>query len=302
MLSRRSRVRLALATLLTGVLAATGLMTLRGPDVLAAPPTCENTPDSTECGLGDGNSTTQPGGGGGNPGGGGGGGGSCSWNGKDVPCFIEGAGSFNASDGCYYRIAVPQGVGTPEGMTNYYRSCIDSGMVQQSVDLADPPELVPPDPVEIANRIRTSLAIDPPAVNIAPASPGVLGLPVWMQITNGAFEAQTPPSVTEAGLTVTLVATPREARWDMGAGVVTCRSKGEAWTSDKGKSLSPSCGFPMAGSNSAGYQRADDYQVTVQTFFDIAWSTADDSGELAEVASPLTTVDYTVNELQVVNR
>ncbi|GAB7048045.1 hypothetical protein [Catenuloplanes indicus] len=303
MLTRRTRIRLALATLLAGVLAATGVMTIRGPEVLAAPPTCENTPDSTDCGLGDGNSTTQPGGPAGNPGGGGGGGGGCSWRDKPVACYIEGAGSFNANDGCYYRVADPQSNATPEGMTHYWKSCIDNNMLQDSEFLADPPALVPPDPVEIANRIRAGLTIAPPAVKISPASPGVLGLPVWMQITNDAFTAQTPPSVTEAGLTVTLVATPSEARWTMGDGsTVVCTHRGDAWTSGNGTARSTTCGYPMAGASLAGYQKAGDYQVTVQTFFDIRWSTSSDSGELADVASPATTVDYTVNELQVVNR
>jgi hypothetical protein len=309
-LTRRTRLRLALATLFTGVLAATGGMVIGGSEVFAAPPDCATTPDSTDCGLGGGGSSTNPGGGGGNPGGGGGGSGTCSWKGAQVACYVEGAGSFNANDGCYYRVAVPQGVGTPEGMTNYYKSCIDNNFVQESVDLADPPVLFVPDPAEMAWDLFARMVFDPPAIEITPKASGVLGMPVWMRIGDG-WAPPPAESDTEAGLTVELVATTSRAEWVMGDGTtVTCTSAGQAWTSDKGVTPSSSCGYPMTGSNAGGYQQAsvdagqpNGYVIQVTVFFELAWTASDgQTGVLPDVQSPTSQVNYVVNELQVVNR
>jgi hypothetical protein len=301
-LTRRSRVRLALATLLTGVLTTTGVMLVRGPDVYAAPPVCETTPDSTECSIGDG--TTIPGDGNGNNNGGSAGGpATCSWKGKEVDCYIEGAGYFNNNDGCYYRVASPQPAGVPEGLTRYYKSCLDNPGAQSEEDLADPPELVVPDPAEIAANILATIAFPRPEIQLAPAKGGVLGLPVWMRIANDAGWSPVTRSATEAGLTVTVTATPDRAVWNMGDGTtVTCTSRGDAWTGERGKEPSTTCGYPMAGGNATGYQAAGSYTISVSTFWDIAWSTAAEDGVLPAVQSPTSTVGYVVNELQVVNR
>lgn len=303
MLTGGARVRLALATLLTGVLAATGAMIVSGPDVLAAPPECENTPDSTDCGIAGGIGG-QPGGGGGNGGGNGGGGGtgSCSWRGKPVVCFDPNFGSFNANDGCYYRVADPQPANVPEGMINYLRSCIDNNGLQVPVDLEAPPELVPPDPAEIAAQILARISFPAPKLAFAPSAPGVLGLPVWMWVSNGAADPKPTESDSASGITVTLTAEMSRVEWSMGDGTtVTCPTGGEPWTSDKGRSVSPTCGYPMAGA-SGGYQRAGTYPVSATVVWQISWTAPGDDGVLLDVRTPTTTVDYQVNELQVVNR
>lgn len=302
MLTRPTRLRLALATLLAGVLAASGLMVASGPGALAAPPNCENTPDSTECGIGGGIETTIPGGGGGNPGGGGGSG-TCTWKGNQVACYIEGAGSFNANDGCYYKVQTPQPVTVPEGMTQYVRSCIDTGGAQESIPLANPPELFVPDPAEIAANILATISFPRPQIQLAPANDGVLGLPVWMRISNAAGWQEVSRSASEAGLTVTVTATPARAEWIMGDGnSVTCTQQGDAWTSEKGKSPSPTCGYPMAGGNLGGYQVAGTYTISVSTFWEVSWTAGAETGVLPGVQSPTSQVNYVVNELQVVNR
>ncbi|MDR7278867.1 hypothetical protein [Catenuloplanes atrovinosus] len=314
MLTRRTRVRLALATLLAGVLATTGLMLVRGPDVYAAPPECHNTPDSTECSIGD--ETTIPGdGNGNNPGGGGGGGtGTCSWRGQEVDCYVEGAGYFNGNDGCYYRMAEPQPAGVPEGKTRYLKSCLDNPGAQSEEDLDAPPDVFVPDPAAVAADIATRIVIPVPEAELSPAGAGVLGLPVWMRIRQDTAWPDAPISRTEsvAGLTVTVTATPVRAEWDMGDGVgtVVCTGRGEAWSTDKGTGRSPSCGYPMAGSSLPGYQRASNtnpggapYQVRVRTSWDLAWTTTTSgSGVLPGVTTEYSTTAYVVNELQVVNR
>ncbi|MFI5840186.1 hypothetical protein ACIA8K_10825 [Catenuloplanes sp. NPDC051500] len=303
MLTRRTRLRLAFATLLTGVLATTGVMLIRGPDAFAAPPNCENTPDSVECGIGGGIGGTNPGNGGGNPGGGGGGGGTCTWKGAEVACYIEGAGSFNANDGCYYRVQTPQPVGVPEGMTQYVRACIDTGGLQESLPLANPPDLFVPDPAEIAAQILATISFPRPQIELAPANSGVLGLPVWMRISNAAGWQEVTKTATITGLTVSVTATPSRAEWVMGDGnTVVCRARGNQWTSGSGSSPSPTCGYPMTGNNLAGYRAAGTYAISVSTFWEVAWVAGAENGVLPGVQSPVNQANYIVNELQVVNR
>ncbi|WP_051799615.1 hypothetical protein [Catenuloplanes japonicus] len=311
MLTRRTRLRLALATLLAGVLATTGVMLIRGPDVFAAPPNCENTPDNVECGIGGGVGGTNPGNGGGNPGGGGGGGGTCTWKGAEVACYIEGAGSFNANDGCYYRVASPQPTDQPEGLTLYYKSCIDNNLIQVPVDLANPPVLFVPDPAEIALDLFARMVFRTPTIEFAPGTSGVLGMPVWMWISNGAATPPPPESDTQAGLGVSLAATLDRVTWDMGDGhTVVCQGNGKPWTAAAGATRSPDCGYPTAGGDASGYQVAsalaghkDGYLVQATTSFTLHWVATDgQEGDLPGVSPPAGQDLYVVNELQVVNR
>ncbi|WCN84481.1 hypothetical protein PCA76_01165 [Micromonospora sp. LH3U1] len=268
-------------------------------------------PDQPDCSVWDdepGN-PGDPGGGGDNGGGdngGGGGGGVCQWNGRTIPCYDDVLGWFSRSDGCYYKLAEPQGE-APEGQQWYVKTCNGGADVgNQDVVLLDGPPPgygAPPDPEELARRALASIKLLPAPLKVAPrksVGPGLVGLPVWMWAApSKSYFGPLTASASDRGVTVTIEAKVDRIVWDMGnKDQVTCDGPGTPYDS-KNKDLagraSPDCGYDN------GYPKADTYRVSATTHWTVSWRGGGESGVIP-VTRNSGTVQIQINELQVVTR
>ncbi|MFF3867151.1 hypothetical protein [Micromonospora sp. NPDC001898] len=249
-----------------------------------------------------------PGGGGGKPGGGGGDdgpAGKCQWGGKVIPCYDNVLGWFNNGNGCYYKLEDPQPPDTPEGKQWYLVTCNGGDRGTQHEELLDAPPPgygTPPDPEELARRALASISLLPPRASVAPRKskgPGLVGLPVWMWASPGDdYFGPLTASASDRGLTVTITATVKRIVWDMDNGEqVECDGPGTPYTADGPQAgrRSPDCGYH------SGYTRADTYQVSATTFWNVHWVGDGQSGDIPQTRTS-GTVQIEIDELQVVTR
>ncbi|WP_433350714.1 hypothetical protein [Micromonospora sp. CA-111912] len=288
--------------------------------VAAAPPTApvaaaargggvECPVGQNDCNIWDDDPGT-PGGGGGNPGGGGGNddgpAGKCQWGGKVIPCYDNVFGWFNNGDGCYYKLEQPQRPGTPEGKQWYWLTCKGGDIGSQRPELLDAPPPgygAPPDPEELARRALASISLLPPRAAVAPRKSkgaGLVGLPVWMWASPGAdYFGPLTASASDRGLTVTITAQVNRIVWDMDNDddPVTCTVPGTPYEADgpQAGQPSPDCGYD------SGYTRADTYEVSATTFWNVHWSGGGQSGDIPQTRTS-GTVQIEIDELQVVTR
>lgn len=286
------------------------LLMLTGAPARAADPGGSCPPEQTDCDVWDDDPGIPggPGPGGGNGGGGGGNGGGaakCQWNGRVIPCYDDLLGWFNNGDGCYYKLAEPQG-DPPPGKQYYVASCNGGATGQQTLVLLDAPPPgygAPPDPEELARRALASISLLRPRVSVAPRrskGPGLVGLPVWMWASPGAsYFGPLHASASDRGLTVEITAKVTRIVWHMADGLdVTCHGPGTPYRADgpRAGSPSPDCGLPN------GYAQARTYQVYATTFWTVEWtSSGGESGEIAQ-SRVSGVVPVQINELQVVTR
>ncbi|TDC83084.1 hypothetical protein E1193_09950 [Micromonospora sp. KC606] len=296
--------------LLAGTLLALLVTVLAPPPPAAAQaPVCP--PGQDDCSIWDDDPGTpgDPGG----PGGGGDGGGGrppaakCQWNGRPLPCYSEILGWFNNGDGCYYKLAEPQGE-APEGSRWYVQTCNGGDLGQQRMVLLETPPAgfgAPPDPEELARRVLARLSLLPPRIAVAPrrdTGPGLVGLPVWMWAEEGLnyFGPTITESEEDRGLRVELVARFDRIVWNMGNGVkVTCTGPGTAYD-PKGPhagKASPDCGYD------SGYPKPSDepYLVSATTYWSVTWRGGGESGEIPQTRTS-GTIPIEIDELQVVTR
>jgi hypothetical protein len=226
--------------------------------------------------------------------------------GEVVPCRNE-FGRFNATNGCYYRLADPQPPRSDPvwagntGGAIYQMTCPGySGTGGGWVWLRDPPPgFGGPTPAQLAMRAVEQLPIRGPEIGMAPApgSTGLVGLPVWMWTAVSA-ETWGPVSATASvpGLSVTATAHAARVVWDMGDGSrVTCANPGTPYTRAVGESDSPTCGYRYSQPSSAEPNAS--YTVTATTTWEVRWTGGGQSGQLTQTRSSSASVR--IGELQV---
>ncbi|MFI6844031.1 hypothetical protein [Kitasatospora sp. NPDC050467] len=202
-------------------------------------------------------STPTPGGGNGGTGDGGSGGPQlCRWNGEDWPCRDPELGWFSSATGCYYRTVTPQpsaddpvwaGHKPTEG-TVYAETCrfTDGSMGTTAPKFfAQAPAEPPFDPVAEAEKLMfEQITLPFPEPGIAPEGTAVVGVPVWLWLTNA--KAPAPKWVSNGTVTVTVTPRLESVVWDLGDGAKeTCDKEGAAGTPydpTYGAAKSPTCG------------------------------------------------------------
>lgn len=309
MLTRAATTRRAIAGIGLTLLLVVGA-TLPAAAARRADPGAGCPPAQPDCSVWDdepGNPGDPGGGGddGGDDGGGGGGSGTCRWNGRTVPCYDEVLGWFSSSDGCYYKLAEPQGE-APEGQQWYVKTCNGGADVgNQTVVLLDDPPAgfgAPPNPEELARRALASISLLPARLKVAPRKdigPGLVGLPVWMWATPApSYFGPLTASASDRGVTVSIEAKVDRIVWDMGNDeYVTCDGPGTPYDPKGSRAglTSPDCGYDE------GYSEADTYDVTATTHWTVTWRGGGESGEIL-VTRNSGIVQIQINELQVVTR
>ncbi|MER8182066.1 hypothetical protein [Kitasatospora sp. NPDC094015] len=229
-----------------------GALVLAGSTAAAADPSPSG--GVTKCrnwyicvGVTEPGSTPGPGQPSGPPAGGGGGGvQTCSWNGKEWPCWDDDLGWFSSSDGCYYQLSVPappaddpawRGHSSADGAL-YEVNCRGADGQLSTKPLAffaQPPGGPPPDrPAVLGRQALDAIKFSSPDLHAAPATTAVVGAPVWLWYTPTPTTSGTQRA-TARGITlsVTATATLKEVRWNTGdkgadgkAAVVTCKDAG----------------------------------------------------------------------------
>ncbi|MFC8448094.1 hypothetical protein [Kitasatospora sp. NPDC057223] len=201
----------------------------------------------------------------------------CSWNGKEWPCWDDDLGWF--SEGCYYRRSSPQppagdqaweGHDPSAGGAVYDKVCrqADGGIDGQiPVFLAQAPGGPPPDnPAALAKDARDAIRFDPPTPHLAPTDGALVGLPVWLWYDwAGGGAAPAPSTVRGNYISVTATPTVTGVRWDLGDGhVVDCgKSAGTPYKAAFGKAKSPDCGYVFTESSAKRASGAFAGTVTV---------------------------------------
>ncbi|PZS32189.1 MAG: hypothetical protein DLM61_07275 [Pseudonocardiales bacterium] len=198
----------------------------------------------------------------GSPGGGNQGGGpaGCSWKGRTVPCSIPAAGFFNASDGCYYKVADPLPTSGPVlveyqqyGGGIYWATCPFGGSGGY-VWLAQPPAGLPPSPAQLAQRAAASFRFPKPSGHRSPSETlRYQGYPfsyvqLWLFYWTDPGTWRTLTATARAGgVFATVTAKPVSLTYDPGDGssAVSCGGPGRPWTDADGN-RAPSggaCGY-----------------------------------------------------------
>ncbi len=228
-------------------------------------------------------------GGGTSPGGSGGSG--CSWQGKPVPCSFPDLGTFNPTDGCYYKVANPQpapgalwvdwGAYTPAatGGAVYDSTCLYLDPPSTSVWLASPPPGIGPTPAMLAQRALAALTLPPPSTGRYPAGRlndgrayTVVRAHTWYWTDPNTYKAKSARATAGAvwaAVTVTPVAltfTPGD-----GSAGVSCAGPGTQWkTGDGAWAVSPS-GCEFRYQHSSIHQPGEVVMATYGIRWQVTW-------------------------------
>lgn len=271
------------------------------------------------------------------PGGGGTGEVRCYWVDREVSCTSkQGLGVWNGE--CYVRVIESEPTegsdyyflwegrdegyivlctpwpceayeGTPEAFPGY--GCGAEYSWQQ-----DAPEIVGevgPSPLELAERAVARMDLDmgaigstPPSTEVDGASVGIVGMPVWLWVSNPAENTTGPITRTETdgGLTVSATGTLDRTEWTLAVdgevyATTTCRgtdAPGTAWSeaaTGRGAQPSPTCGFPGQENRHAGT-----ITVSGTAYWSVDWAGGGQSGTI-DVPGQEGTATLSIGEAQV---
>jgi len=242
--------------------------------------------------------------------------------GHAVPCHSE-YGYFSNAYDCSISLMTPQpqpgdpvwqGHEPGDGaIYNCYQP--DSGMMIP-IWAGSPPagpgqQITPYEIAQIAikrmNMRAVGVGLAPTPVESNPESLGVIGLPVWMWVTNpiaSTYSTSDDPltaSASAGGITVTARAYVERVEWDMGDGSdpITCGAGTEYNVSVDQKKESPDCGYTYT--KTSWDQPNHRYAVTASSYWRVDWAGAGQSGTI-RLPALVSTVHIREGELQVLNR
>jgi hypothetical protein len=301
---------------MTGV----GLTFAAVPSASADGPVITPCAERTIC-TSDHQTTTLPGSSGSTSGGGGGGGSSaCTWQGHEVPCWIDNRGAFSA--GCYYIEASPQplatesvwGTHTSKDGRIYDKSCIlnDGFVPAGQVFLAQPVAARPPkSPREVARDALTTITVGEPVLRAAPAADAVVGSPVWLWVEpdrNVLGPLSSPPLHDEGGgPTVVTTITLQKVSWTVDDGPdpdaplqhFDCKDGGTVFN----KTGTPTCSHLFT--RSSARMKAKAYSLSVRFDWQVTARTTDgvpiDMTGISWSTTGSQVLSVPVNEVQVLN-
>lgn len=180
-------------------------------------------------------------------GGNGGGGGQCTTNGKVIPCYIPGDGTWDAAHSCYASLMNP-----PPPLSDPVWGGHTTGVIMRCVGgqgagffWSPNGRNTPPPALTLAQEAAAELK--PPALGAssnAGAGAGAttyVGIPTWLWL-QGTWASVTSPPAAVAGESVTATATPTSVSWSMGDGhSTTCNGPGAPYNS--ADPSDPPCGY-----------------------------------------------------------
>ncbi len=190
-------------------------------------------------------------------------GGGCAWKGQPIPCSDPRMGSFNSSDGCYYKAADPLPTSGPvlveyqrAGGGIYWATCPFGANLRSAgyVWLPQPPAGLPPAPAQLAQRAEASFKFSKPSGHRSPSENlRYRGYPfsyvnLWLFYWTNRSTWKTFTATAKAGGNwATVTAKPMSLTYDPGDGSssVSCGGPGRAWTNEDGNNppSGAACGY-----------------------------------------------------------
>ncbi|WP_238153904.1 ATP/GTP-binding protein [Streptomyces xinghaiensis] len=228
--------------------------------------------------------------------------------GQEVPCHLDGFGSWDSKTSCYYQLANPQPpAGDPawEGRSpgdgaiyDAYCPNHDAGFLTQW--FATPPggAAQPVDPEVLAlEAVKKMTLLGPDIASPKASGKFAVGMPVWMHINRSPNTFGPVTASASAGaVTVTATAKVSTIRWSMGDGTtVTCTKPGTPYKPAYGKRESPDCGHLYTTTSAS--RPGDKFTVTATSTWGIDWQGGGQSGQLTETRE--SQVEIAVGEVQV---
>lgn len=231
-------------------------------------------------------------------------------NPEPVACSLDGMPWSNRWQ-CYIAPAAPQppasdavweGRDPSDGGAIY--DCHDTvGDFIGSVWLANPPEAAAdgPTPAEVAQRAVESMNLQAISIgsSIEPGEVGIVGVPVWLWVSDPAESTFGPNTrtATAGGVSVTARAHVDRIEWDMGDGEsITCHTPGTPWAASHGLDPSPDCGHTYQ--RESGAQPNSAFRVTATSYWVVDWEGAGQSGTLT-LAGLVAETEVTIGEAQL---
>lgn len=181
-------------------------------------------------------------------------------------------------EGAYYDCFAPDGGG--------------AGMVW----LDEPPAQAPPPPTpgEVARQAVARMNLAAIEIGIAPQPPAaaVVGVPVWLWVSDPDTTTfgPTTASATVRGVTVTVTARVDQVRWGLGDGTTISCGVGTPYSPAYGGEPSPDCGHTFT--RESGSEPGSAYTVTATTTWIVEWAGAGQTGTI--------TMDPLVSQMQIV--
>lgn len=160
------------------------------------------------------------------------------------------------------------------------KTCTDPATgtsIQERTWVAPGDDGIPVDPAVLAAEAVDNLVLPAPRVASSPHDFQLVRLPTWLWLAGDSWQRQTA-SASVPGLTVTAVAVPTQATWQMGDGTtVVCEDSGTAWNASYGpEAASPTCGHTYT--RSSAHVPGGEYAVLVTVEWSVTWSGGGQSG------------------------
>ncbi|MCY9784000.1 hypothetical protein KIK06_08855 [Nocardiopsis sp. EMB25] len=158
----------------------------------------------------------------------------------------------------------------------------------------------PTDPVTLIQESLASFELPPPQIATSPGDGSLVlvNTPLWLWIDDQTW-APVTATAEIPGWSLTITATPRESRWEMGDGdEVVCEGPGTAFDPERHapESASPDCGH--AYTRASGARDGGTYTVTTGVVWDIAWEFSDGTAGELDPVTTTSEVEVTVDEAQ----
>lgn len=250
--------------------------------------------------------------GGGSGGGGGGGSEECRWSvtGEVIPCSTD-AGYWTG--GCYAKVADPQPPfehpawggrteGTIIACSNPVGSMVTATVFYWSASAPTPAI----DPAALARQAVSQMDLEMGEIGATPpigGDPSLVGLPIWLWVTNPADNTTGPitRAAADGGVTVTATATLDRIeyvlRTDRRVLDLSCAgpsAAGTAFTAGMGGQNSPTCGWTGAQNNLTGIGT-----LTGTAYWTVQWTGGGQTGTIV-VPPQARSVPFEISELQVI--
>jgi len=202
--------------------------------------------------------------------------------GKEIPCTITAGGYdqvwFGPPRNCYaWRVDPPPPAGNPawEGHDpsegNIYTcdvtACaLDPGCAGWFV----PGNATPPDPRVLAQRALDRMKLATPKIHMAPQPPLMtyVGLETWLWMDAGQW-SDLSLTVSAGPTSVTVVAKPVKATWDLTAGSTTCTSAGRPWVKGMSSAAQTDCSYTFQ--KVSDFEPDGQFKVTSTLTYQVDW-------------------------------
>ena len=134
-----------------------------------------------------------------------------------------------------------------------------------------PGNATPPNPADLARSALDRMRLATPNIHMAPQPPLMtyVGLETWLWMDPGQWDPLSL-TVTAGATSVTVVAEPVRAAWDLTAGSTTCTSAGRAWVNGMSSSEQTDCSYTFDQVSDG--QPDGEFAVTSTLTYQVDWT------------------------------